>query len=295
MTMLKLHNETWALALLPHWGGRVASLRVGALDIFTPVPSGDFDPLNWPRGGAYPLLPYSNRLRGARLAHAGQLHALPVHPAAAPHTLHGVSHTLAWDVLEHSAEQILIGCAYHGEHWPWPVRFEQRYVLAGNTLRLSLALTNLGTTPMPAGLGLHPYFQRHPGMAARFFVEKDWDIDEDYLPTGSTHTLDEAVVVPAAIEHELALYGSGWDGRLLLSYPGGALHVVASQPLTHFVAFAPVGAPYLCLEPVSHLADAFNTAVQDWPAQGTQIVEPGETLGAHLSFTWVPQSAETPK
>lgn len=288
MNALKLQNHVWALTLLPQWGGRIGSLRCGGMDVLTPIHAQRFDPLNWPRGGAYPLLPYSNRLRNARLEHAGRVHSLPAHPATQPHTLHGVSHTLAWEVLEHSTGQAMLACEYSGEHWPWPARFEQHYSLEGNRLNLELRLTNLGATAMPGGIGLHPYFQRHAGMTARVFVEKAWDIDAHYLPAGTAKTVRTTLEFSAEAQQELALYASGWDGNLWLGYPSGSLLVTASAPLTHFVAFAPAGAPYLCLEPVSHLADAFNTPQQHWREQGTQVLEPGQTLSAELSFTWLP-------
>jgi aldose 1-epimerase len=286
MQTLNLHNETWSLALLPQWGGRVARLMAGDLDILTPIQARSFDPLDWPRAGAYPLLPYSNRLREARLNHDGIVHALPAHPSAAPHTLHGVSHTRIWHVVEHSATHALLACDYHGEHWPWPVRFEQCYALDGQHLRLAMSVTNHGDTSMPAGLGLHPYFQRHRGMRARFFVGKDWQIDSEYMPTGIVAPNSQAVELDAEATEQMAVYGSEWDGRLEVQYPNGDLLLSTDAPLTHLVAFAPTGAPYLCLEPVSHLADAFNSSPTDWPEQGTHVLEPGQTLSAHLTFTW---------
>ncbi|PYY72425.1 hypothetical protein CRX42_00855 [Pseudomonas jessenii] len=288
MHTLVLHNEVWSLALLPQWGGRIASLKADALDVFTPIEAHSFDPLNWPRGGCYPLLPYSNRLRNARLKHAGLVHALPAHPAAQPHTLHGVSHTLAWQVVEHRTTHALLSVDYSGEHWPWPVRFQQHFELDGNRVRLQLSVTNLGSTSMPAGLGLHPYFQRHEGMSVEFAPRLVWDIDADYLPTGSVRELGEPLVLLADVAHGVAVYGSHWDGRLQLDYPQGQVLLTADQPLSHLVAFAPPCAPYLCLEPVSHLADAFNTAPDQWPEQGTQVLDAGQTLTAALSLTWTP-------
>ncbi|MGF6093949.1 aldose 1-epimerase [Pseudomonas sp. 18175] len=284
MQTLVLHNPIWSLVLLPQWGGRSASLTVGTLDVLTPIQANRFDPLHWPRGGAYPLLPYSNRLRDARLTHGGVTHTLPAHPAAHPHTLHGVSHTLAWDVIDHSPTHALLSVDYNGEHWPWPVRFQQRFDLEGNCIRLQLSVTNLGDSSMPAGLGLHPYFQRHPGMTVQCAPKLAWELDADYLPIGSALALHEPLRLPADVAHEVAIYASRWDGRAQLDYPQGQLLMQADHTLGHLVIFAPPGAPYLCLEPVSHLANAFN----QWPEQGTQVLEAGHTLSATFSLTWTP-------
>lgn len=288
MQRIELTNATWQLSLLPLWGGRIASLRAAGMDVLVPLEAERFDPLAWPKAGAYPLLPYSNRLRDARLHFQGREHALPAHPAALPHTLHGVAHTLAWQVEQHSAEQLLIACDYHGEHWPWPVRFEQHFLLDGAQLQITQRLFNCGDMPMPGGLGLHPYFLRQPGMRARFVAQHDWLIDSQYLPTGERRSLKQALQIDSSASSEVAHYLSGWDGLLQLDYPQGALRLQAAEPLSHFVAFAPAGAPYLCLEPVSHLADAFNAGTAQWADVGTQVVAPGGRLEATLTFTWQP-------
>lgn len=286
MKHVVLSNNTWSLALIPEWGGRVARMQADGLDIMTPLVAEAFDPLAWPRGGIYPLMPYSNRVRHASLMHAGHVYTLPAHPAAAPHTLHGVAHTLAWAVAAQSADSVTLTCQYEGEHWPWPVRFEQRFVLDGHQLHVRLEVTNLGSSAMPAGLGLHPYFHRHPGMRIELNVGRAWQIDHEYLPTGKSEPVSEPVIIDDDLHRELALYGSQWDGLLDVDYREGHLRMQAGHPLTHFVAFAPIGAPYLCLEPVSHLADAFNRPSNEWEEQGTQVVEPGQTVAASLSFIW---------
>lgn len=286
MQAVVLSNLIWNLRLLPGWGGRIAGLSAEGLELLLPITSNAFDPLDWPRAGAYPLMPYSNRLRNARLAFNGVEHALPAHPAARPHTLHGVSHTQAWQVLSADAGQALIRCDYHGEHWPWAFRAEQAFVLDGNRLIVTLRLSNNGDTPMPAGLGLHPYFQRHAGMRARWRTGREWRIDEEYLATG---TFDEApqTWTLAADDHAArAHYQSRWDGQLELNYPQGRLSIQASPELSHFVAFAPAGSAYLCLEPVSHLADAFNQPRDAWAETGTRELAPGASLEATMTFTW---------
>lgn len=288
MKRTELENDTWSLALAPAWGGRVTQLKANGLDILTPIIADSFDPVAWPKGGIYPLMPYSNRIRDGQLTYGGVTHLLPAHPAALPHTLHGVAHTLAWQVTDQSRDSVTLACEYAGEHWPWPVRFEQRFMLKDDQLVIDIAVTNLGISSMPAGLGLHPYFHRHPGMRAELSVARSWRIDDGYLPDGTSRSQPHAVVIVEELKTELALYGSEWDGFLKLSYPTGHLTVQTQAPLTHFVAFAPEGAAYVCLEPVSHLADAFNSPPESWAAQGTHILEPGQTLAATLTFTWRP-------
>lgn len=286
MKILKLQNAIWELDIAPSWGGRVFALRAQSLDIVAPLTASTFDPVMWPKGGIYPLMPYSNRLRNSRLSHGGLTDAVPVHPAAAPHSLHGVAHTLPWNVIDQGEETITLRCLYEGEHWPWPVCFEQRFALEKNRLTIDLEVTNLGTSPMPAGLGLHPYFQRHKGMQLEFDIAEIWEIDSDYLPTGVVRSNSQPIILNDELQNEFALYGGGWTGQLKVNYQQGQLLVETQAPLTHFVAFAPQGAPYFCLEPVSHVADAFNTPPSEWKKTGTQLLEPQQSLTARVAFIW---------
>ena len=286
MHTVVLSNSTWSLGVLPAWGGRIAHLNAEGLDILLPINANQFNPLDWPRAGAYPLMPYSNRIRNARLQFAGTEHALPAHPAARPHTLHGVTHTQPWQVMTSGSDNLSIACDYQGEHWPWAFRAEQHFALAGARLRITLVLINLGQTPMPGGLGLHPYFQRHPGMRVQYRTGREWQIDEEYMATGAYLEGVRNWSIDADAGEPLAHYQSRWDGQLQIDYANGHVHLQASQVLNHFVAFAPVGSPYLCLEPVSHLADAFNQPRDSWAETGTHELAPGQRLEATLEFTW---------
>lgn len=50
-------------------------------DILIPTTGPEFDPLNWPKAGAYPLFPYHNRLVGAAFEHEGRHYEVLPHPA----------------------------------------------------------------------------------------------------------------------------------------------------------------------------------------------------------------------
>jgi galactose mutarotase-like enzyme len=42
--------------------------------------------------------------------------------------------------------------------FPWDFAFDMTFTLRGNTLRLEQRIVNRSTTPMPFGVGFHPYF-----------------------------------------------------------------------------------------------------------------------------------------
>src|SRR4029453_18541127 len=100
-------------------------------------------------------------------------------------------------------------------------------------LRVGLAIDNLEDRPVPAGLGLHPFFTREADTELAFRAAAVWLGDAEVLPT-------EKVPLPAAWNHALTrrlVSGLdncfvGWDGVAVVSWPGRRLRldVRATRP-----------------------------------------------------------------
>mgnify|MGYP001073669391 CR=1 FL=1 len=56
----------------------------------------------------------------------------------------------------------------------------------------------------------------------------------------------------------------------------------AGAPLDHLVFHVPAGGRYLCLEPVSHVADAFNLAASGKAGTGARVLRAGEAISATM-------------
>ena len=249
MPDLTLRAGALRLDLRPDWGGRV--VRFGhqdAGDILVPVTAPRFDPADWPRAGAYPLVPFHNRVEDACFLMGGRLIRLPVHPATAPHALHGVGSRVAWRVQAHTDRAALLRLDWDaGDAWPWSFQAWQGFWLSRAGLRIALRLRNCAATPMPAGLGWHPFFVR-PDRITDDAVT-GWRTDAELLPTGPS--------VPRQDVTGDTQYLADWS-RVSLALPGG-LHLTLHQPhgLRHLVLHAPPG-PYACIEPVSHRPNALR-------------------------------------
>ncbi|KAF1020407.1 MAG: putative protein YphB [Paracidovorax wautersii] len=290
---LELRSPALRLTLAPAWGGRLTRLQAlmgaQAVDLVVPLQAPSFDPLAWPKAGAYPLMPYSNRIRHARLVFGGHTHGLQAHPAALPHTLHGPAHTLPWQVEHADATHAVLGLRCPASaHWPWAFSAWQRYTLDGQGLRIALAVRNDAGTDMPAGLGWHPYFRVLPGLSVHYRAHADWQVGPDYLPTSWHEARQPLRTLDAAdwASSECVRYHSHWDGHATLQSAAGTLSLQADGALDHLVAFAPAQAPYVCFEPVSHVADGFNRP--DLPAarSGLRQLMPGATLTATIALAW---------
>lgn len=260
-----LCNGTLEAEIAPHLGARVCRLKALERNVELVVPLDEWraPEHGWPKAGAYPLIPYSNRIANSRLAFDGKIHALTPHPLDLPNTLHGHAQSCAWQVLAHDSQHAEMALRERAcGHWPWPFEASITFTLHANALDLSFTLRNEGDSPMPAGLGWHPFLAIDADSTLRFDALRRWELDAAFVPTGRTQPSPQSTLLTRGDceTSDCAIYASEWDGIALLERRTGTLRVAAAAPFTHLVAFAPRGAPYFCVEPVTHVANGFNLA-----------------------------------
>lgn len=298
-SVIELRAGAARARLVPHAGGRVSTLRLAgrgaaadeACEVLFPYPEDFFDPLRWAKGGIYPLMPYSGRIAQARLRFGGREIPLPPHPDSAPHTLHGNAQGLAWELVSRGdahAELRLDSPACAA--WPWRYEAHQSMRLEADRLTIEVALRNADATPMPGGIGVHPFFCHDTANALRAQAGSVWPA----LPA----TPAEAVRAPRAEESwrdarplpagpvNLSFGGWGPEAGAELDLPGGArLRIDGDAVFAHLVLHRPDPPRYVCVEPVSHVSDGFNLAAQGVAGTGTHILAPGETLRGSVRLT----------
>lgn len=230
---------------------------------------------------SFPLVPFSNRIAHGRFRAGDDAVSLPPNLPGVdqPHAIHGFGWQAAWDLAAVSDGAARLVHHYPGGAWPWAYVAEQEFALAPGGLVHRLALTNAGDTPMPAGLGIHPYFPR-ANAALDLAVTGRWDMDATCVPTRW-----------AALGHPPDWFGgaaiddvfTGRAGAITLRWP---THIVAMTPaddLAFTVVYIPRGADYFCVEPVSHMTNAINRA--EPPAvTGLRWLAPGERWATHIRF-----------
>ena len=122
-----------------------------------------------------------------------------------------------------------------------------------------------------------------PGMGASAW----WLPSPDFLATSArTPASDETYRPARALQPGgLTHYAGGWDGQADVELPdGGYLRIAADPVFSHLVVHRPDNLAYLCLEPVSHVADGFNLADGGMPGTGTVVLQPGESLCGSMRF-----------
>ena len=298
MQLLSLRTDRLAVDLAPEAGGAIARFAVlgeggAAGDVLRPASPEALASGTGKDAACYPLVPFSNRIANGRLAFDGEEINLAPNWPGIRHPIHGDGWSRAWTVARHNARSAELVYQYDGKSgesqsdgrgtgWPFRYRATQLFTLdeAGLTVRLSL--DNLEDRPVPAGLGLHPFFRRDPDSELACNLGGVWRTDSEVLPV-------EHMPLPSVWDFSasrpvdglnLDHCFDGWDGRAVITWPrrGLRLDLSATQAFRHLVIYVParvpIGQPFFCVEPVSHA----NGAV------GTTRLAAGATLTGEIAF-----------
>ena len=142
------------------------------------------------------------------------------------HPMHGDGWAHAWQVVRSDAQSAEIVYEHEraGDEGGWPFRYRARqsYRLDVRSAdRSTMSLENLEDRPVPAGIGLHPFFVRDADSELHCRTEAVWRTDAEVLPI-------ERIVVPPAWDfsrsrnvNEVTLDNcfDGWDGRATIGWP----------------------------------------------------------------------------
>ena len=228
----------------------------------------------------FAMLPFANRARDNILV-IGDRRIELARNTNDPHALHGTGWRRAWTVERAGRTHCDLSLQPDASE-PVRVAAKQCFRLTDDGLRVTLAVENLCETPVPLGLGWHPYFPHMSGTLLKFDARFFWLEGPDHLPTE-----------PVAVPPELSFSSSrpvpatwrnncyqDWDGRAEILQPelGYRLRLTASAKLCHLMLYAPQTRVF-ALEPQSHVS-GLTTVTDD----GLRRMEPGETMAVWLDF-----------
>lgn len=246
------------------------------------------------RGNAcYPLFPFSNRIANAKLHFDGEDFDLPVNAPPEPHCLHGDGCRLPWAVAEQGDDFATLTLESDSLGPPFDYAAKQHFVLGDNHLRVDLSMTNKGSRSMPAGMGLHPHFDKPPGTTLNATLPGIWVADESLIPYEHAPVPPELAFTGGRVLDDVTIDGNftGWDGVGRIDWPDRpvGLEVTASDNLRNIVIYLPPGQPFFCFEPVSNANNAFNYPPENYKRDGVVVLQPGETMEASITFKAIPK------
>ena len=279
--MIVLQHGGWRLAVRPELGCSIASLTHGGRDVLRPTPEGVTDIL---QTACFPLVPYANRIAEGRFSVGGQTVNLPVHDRFAPHALHGDGWLASWTLLEQSEASARFIHRHDADGWPWPYEAVQTFTLSASGLRIDLSVLNLGETPAPAGLGLHPYFPVGDQTRLQLTAEAVWAVDAGLIPTAPVRPAEVFDWSPGPRVADAPFVDNcyaGWGGAAHLIEPDRTITITASPNAGWAHIYAP-GLGYCCVEPVTHRPDAVHAP--DGEDSGLVVLEPGRALSMWMEI-----------
>lgn len=290
MDQVRIGREHVEVVVLPEAGARLHRIRAFGHDVLRapgdPSHHRD-DPFMW---GGYVMAPWCNRIEADPVEVAGRTISLGSNFVDGT-AIHGQVYLRPWQVDGPGSFVIRGG----GDGWPWRYEVRERVELAGTAIRVELEVTNLDTEPMPAGIGLHPWFLGPLEVAIRG--------DVVYAPNGDTPALPVPVAGPTDLRRlgEMAEgvdatwgqlveggRGSGARAPVELRWPGLGIdaEMRVEAPAIFIVAANPPGAGAIAVEPETHAPQALRRLRKGEPG-GLTMLDPGATLrlAMTLAFT----------
>ncbi len=277
-SLLVLEYQDTRLTVDPRRGGTIRELNWRGHDILRPTPVGaGNDPFDT---ACFPMVPYVNRVAHGRFEFGGRAVRLARNWSEDPHPLHGQGWQAPWNVTAASRSSATLRFEGGADEWPWRYSCEQRFQLLQETLSIELSIRNLSDAPMPAMLGLHPYFPDATHAQLQAQLPRVWMTDREALPTEEVETppswsFDASRAVDAvALDHGF----TGWNGVAFLRWPQYTVTVRA--PDCKFLhVYAPKGRDFFCIEPQTAPVGALNRD----PVQASVVV-PGGRLAMRVHF-----------
>ncbi len=113
-----------------------------------------------PRGAGAVLVPWPNRTAGGRWTWNGTVQQLALTEPAAGNAIHGLLRHVLYRAGERSAEAVTLHAVVPPQPgWPVALATSIRYAVGAEGLTVTHTVRNVGTDPVPFGVGAHPYLR----------------------------------------------------------------------------------------------------------------------------------------
>jgi aldose 1-epimerase len=278
MRQLRLGGEPLEAVLLPEAGARLHRLRAFGHDLLrTPANPAEHlrDPFIW---GAYVMAPWCNRLPADPTPVGAQV--VDLEPNFGDGTaIHGQVAARPWTVdPDGTTSRIRAG----RDGWPWAYEVALRPEVADRTLRIRLTLANRSREPMPAGLGLHPWWRRPLALAVDAGSVYPSNVSPPPAPVAAAGQLDlrQAAVPSPGLD-------ATWTGlrsaavELTWQSLGIGATLSLSRSADHVAVAAPADLDATAVEVQTHAPDGLGRLIRDEPG-AMRMLDPGGELELEL-------------
>jgi len=262
LKVINLQNKNIKLDLLPEIGGRIRSLSYDDFYVLRPIPLQDLNSIKLFKGGSFPLVPFSNRIKNAKFNFKGSEYNL--NQNAFPHAIHGHGYLSEWSILEQSKSSAIIIYRHqaHKLGWPWSYEITQSIYLKNYSCIIELKLMNNSKSIMPFGFGIHPFFNFNDKIKLKFNASKEWIGQPEDFPI-KTKPIENNFSLKDGNElwkNEKTVCYENFDGKVQIIWPYKKKKITmkVDKIFNHLIVHVPKVEEYFCIEPVSHPTDSFN-------------------------------------
>jgi aldose 1-epimerase len=282
--IVALQHGAYALNVAPNFGARMVAFRHGGRDVLRPTPEAMIArPLVYGFAG-FPLMPYSGPLFGPGFAFAGETYVLARNVREEPSATHGDSWISPFRIVDRTETALTLEMEHVPSPGTFPFRYRGhvRYALGDEGLSILLRVTSRDHRPMPAGLGIHPYFPKQAGTRLKFNCVGVWPPDGPEAVTLGCRPLTEGFDFSAGQDITDVVIDrlfEGWDGQAeVIAADGFRTLISADGVLDKLQVYSAWDYPYVCVEPVSNTNDGFNRMEAGVPSHGVRILEPNRWI-----------------
>jgi aldose 1-epimerase len=285
-----LENDFWRVGLLPQTGMSTAfaQIKLGGrwVDFMRPTPESSYGKAA--ECASFVTIPWSNRLKAAAFRFQGTSYAL--RPNCVDGTaIHGVAREHPWRVETSDATSLHATFAWNASdagRFPFPFTATLTIQLDGRRVTTTTSIKNDGTSPMPAGFGHHPYFQR--ALASRsdavlLTIPCDGCFElEQKMPSSSPVAVEPRVDFRAPrppgvqpIDDCLTWRHVKEPIRFHYEQSKTAILLFADDVFENVILYVPEGKSFFAVEPVTNANDGFNLFDRGVEGSGVLVLEPG--------------------
>jgi aldose 1-epimerase len=224
--LVALRNTEAELVVAPSCGARIVAFRASGREILRPTTPQALDSAFVYGFAAFPLMPYSGPIFGDGFRLQDEWHPLGRNVPTEPIATHGEAWIRPWSITAQSETNLRLTMDYAPttDDFPFAWRGEVAYGLDQARLVIDLKVTNRDHRPMPAGLGLHPYFPKAPGTILTFDCTGVWLPDSPEAVGAGAGPLEAGLDFRRGQDISAIVFDrcfEGWNGRATLSTADG--------------------------------------------------------------------------
>jgi aldose 1-epimerase len=142
------------------------------------------------------LAPWPNRVNDGQYAFLGDPQQLDLSEPERRCAIHGLVRWVPWRIDEHGSDRLALTCRLHAHPgYPHVLNLSVLYELDAETgIQMTFEATNVGDSPAPYGLGMHPYLTAGTPTidSSELLIPADsWlPTDDRGIPTGAPQAVD---------------------------------------------------------------------------------------------------------